>query len=209
MVAAPGTEAPSTLSCSDDYDAFIAYRRGDATSLARWLRARLQNFVLPDEIVRDIPPTKQAIHVRRPRIFLDTAYEKSSDDWLARKVFPALDKSDRLIVISTPLAFGAIQKDGTEQPNWLIREIDRFLFQNEGMSRDRPVDVVIGPGADPERVPGRLDAFRTIDWVDFRQFSWWRSYGHSQELDSGITKLVASLYDVPDHHLPLLYKEEV
>src|SRR5262249_11820352 len=201
--------APSAQWGFNHYDAFIAYRRGDGATLARWLRARLQNFALPDEIFRDIPPTKQAIHVRHLRVFLDTAYEKSSDDWLSTKVFPALDNSDRLIVISTPLAFAAIQKDGTEEHNWLIREIDRFLAYNEERSRTRPVDVVLGPGADPERLPGRLNAFKNIDWIDLRQFSWWGSYGLSHGLDSGITKLIASLYDVPDHHLPLLYNEEV
>lgn len=126
-----------------------------------------------------------------------------------KKVFPALDDSDHLIVISTPLAFETIQKDGREEPNWLAREIDHFLGPDEQTLKNRPVDVVVGPGADLKRFPGRLNEFRNLDWVDLRPFSWLRSYGLGSRLDSGVTKLVASLYDVPDRHLPLLYKEEI
>lgn len=70
------------------YDAFIAYRRADGGALARWLRTRLRNFVLPEQILRDIPLPKQAVHSRRPSIFLDTAYEKASDDWLEKRSSP-------------------------------------------------------------------------------------------------------------------------
>ena len=142
-------------------------------------------------------------------IFLDTAYEKPSDDWLREKVFPALDNSDRLIVISTPFAFGSIQKNSREEPNWLIREIDRFLGSKEDRPRKRPVDVVIGPRADLERFPGRLNDMKQRDPVDLREFSPLQSYGIGSHLDSGVTKLIAGLYDVPNRHLPLLYKEEI
>jgi WD40 repeat protein len=202
------TDSPTTQSKADHYDAFIAYRRADGAALAKWIRRRLKSFRLPEEILADLPPDKRALHARRPDVFLDTAYEKPSDDWLNEKVFPALDNSDRLIVISTPFAFESIKKNGREEPNWLTREIDRFLGNKEEISRKRPVDVVIGPRADLERYPGRLNDIEHRDPIDLRHFSGLRSYGVGSRLDDGVAKLIAGLYDVPNRHLPLLYKEE-
>jgi hypothetical protein len=34
----------------------LSYRRRDATQLAQWIRAKLQRFRLPPEIVRDLAP---------------------------------------------------------------------------------------------------------------------------------------------------------
>jgi hypothetical protein len=111
-----------------DYDAFVSYRRRDASRLAQWIRNRVQHFRLPPEILGELPHNKQELHSRRPRIWLDTSYEKSSDDFLHKKVFPALDRSARLIVVSTPAALENITgKDGTARDNWLVREIDHFL----------------------------------------------------------------------------------
>jgi hypothetical protein len=121
----------------DRFDAFISYRRGDATAIANWMRRKILNFRLPETILSDIPSDKQNLYARGPKIFLDTVYEKASDDWLQEKVFPALDKSDRLIVISTPFAFEQILgKNGQEEPNWLVREIDHFLGKSPENSPD-------------------------------------------------------------------------
>ena len=84
------------------YDAFISYRRRDGSEVARWLRGRLQRFRLPAEMLAALRPELRALHERRPRIWLDRAYEKASDDFLIRKVYPALDASARLIVVATP-----------------------------------------------------------------------------------------------------------
>src|SRR3712207_2483414 len=92
-----------------DYDAFISYRRRDAAALARWLRDRLKRFRLPREVLQLLPWSKQELHKRGLRIWLDKAYEKSSDDFLTKKIFPALDRSARLIVISTPSVFQTIR----------------------------------------------------------------------------------------------------
>src|SRR5436309_2028708 len=110
------------------YDAFLSYRRRDATRLAQWIRSRLQRFRLPLEILRALPPEKQDLHKRRPQIWLDTSYEKANDDFLINRIFPALDESRRLIVVCTPSALEQISgKDGKAQENWLVREVDHFL----------------------------------------------------------------------------------
>lgn len=192
-----------------DYDAFISYRRRDASALARWIRDRLQHYRLPPEVLKELAPQKKLLHERRPRIWLDRAFEKPSDDFLTGKVYPALDRSARLIVVSSPSVFDAIRaRDGNEKPNWLVREIDRFLGGRGVQNLQRPVDIVLGPGGDDHRFPGRLAERERWDWIDCRRFSWWRSLGLSEELDVACTKLVAGLYDVPETQLPALRQEE-
>ena len=191
------------------YDAFISYRRRDASSLARWIRDRLQRQTLPAEVVQGLAPEKRAIHERRPRIWLDSAFEKPSDDFLTKKIYPALDNSARLIVVSTPSAFETIQdRYGNEEPNWLVREIDRFLSVSATDKGPRAVDLVLGPRGTDDRFPGRLNEGRSWDWVDCRNLNWWRSLGFSEELDAAYTKLAAGLYDVPEAQLPALRREE-
>ena len=111
------------------------------------------------------------------------------------KIFPALDNSDRLIVILTSLAF-----DDKER---LMREIDRFFARNEEISTTRPVELIFGPNAE-ERFPERLIVFKNFEWIDFRQFSWWHRYGISSQLDSEIKKIIAWFYEVPDRDVPML-----
>jgi WD40 repeat protein len=192
-----------------EYDAFLSYRRRDATRLAQWVRSKLQHFRLPPEILRELSPHKQELHRRGPRVWLDTSYEKSSDDFLLKKVFPALDKSARLIVICTPAALERIhERDGTVQDNWLVREVDRFLSTSRAEELDRPIDVVFGPGAVEGNYPGRLSERPRWDWIDFRTFAAWRARWFTEALDGAVAKLVASLYDIPDRFLPDLRREE-
>ena len=118
---------PAQTSVSYDYGAFISYRRRDGAVLARWLRWRLQLFELPPELLSLLSEEARALHSRKPRIYLDTAYEKPSDDFLTKKIYPALDQSRRLILISTPSVFESIHDaDGREYPNWLVLEVGRF-----------------------------------------------------------------------------------
>src|SRR5262249_39536448 len=187
----------------------ISYRRRDATWLARWIRNKLLQFRLPPEIVQGLPRHKQELHDRRPQIWLDTSYEKSSDDFLLKKVFPALDTSARLIVVNTPAALENITaNDGTLQDNWLVREIDHFLREARAGESERPVDVVFGPGSMEGHYPGRLSEKPRWDWIDLRSFSIWRARTFSDTLDDGFAKLVAALYDVPDRFIPILRREE-
>ncbi len=190
------------------YDAFISYRRADGSALAGWIRNRLQKYRLPRDVLDMLPSEKRDLHLRGPRIYLDRAYEKSAADFLQDKIYPALDGSQRLIVLLTPSVFDPIRDvDGTETPNWLVQEIDRFIGPEDGGAH-RPVDVVLGPLAHADRFPGRLAGNRRWDWVDLRAFTWWRARGFSEELDAGFTKLAAALYDIPDTALPLMRQEE-
>jgi hypothetical protein len=52
------------------YDAFVSYRRRDATGLAQWIRSRLQRFRLPPEILSQLSRQKEELHERRPQIWL-------------------------------------------------------------------------------------------------------------------------------------------
>jgi hypothetical protein len=89
-----------------------------------------------------------------------------------------------------------------------VREIDRFL-NGVGVDKSpRPVDLVLGPGGSEDRFPGRLAEKERGDWIDFRHYTWWRSLRLSEELDVGLTKLVAGLYDIPEAQLPVLRREE-
>lgn len=207
--SAPAAQTADLPGPKYDYDAFVSYRRRDSTRLAHWIRSRLQRYRLPPEILEELSPDKQALHSRRPRIWLDTSYEKSSDDFLLKKVFPALDASARLIVVSTPAALENIAgKDGTARDNWLVREIDHFLGANGVEEGLRAIDVVFGPGAIEGRYPGRLSERSRWDWIDLRSFSRWYVDIFSGKLDRGLSKLVASLYEIPDRFLPILQREE-
>jgi WD40 repeat protein len=209
LSAPPPAEIAEPAQHKYEYDAFVSYRRRDATRLAQWIRNKLQRFRLPPEVLRELPHEKQELQTRGPRIWLDTSYEKSSDDFLLKKVFPALDQSARLIVVSTPAALENITgKDGKAQDNWLVREIDHFLGNVPADETNRPVDVVFGPGAIEGLYPGRLSEKPRWDWIDLRSFSMWRVRTFSETLDYGLTKLVAGLYDVPDRFIPLLRREE-
>lgn len=192
----------------NDYDAFISYRRGDASSIAHWIRHRLLKYKLPDDVLKILSAQAKALHEQRPRIFFDRAYEKSNEDFLNSKIFPALDASNRLIVISTPSVFDNIREsNGAEAPNWLVREIDYFV-SNPNASASRKIDLVLGPEGNEQLFPGRLAEKARWDWIDLRAYNKWRSFGFSEELDTGFLKLIASIYDVPEEALPLLRREE-
>ena len=70
----------------ESWDAFISYRRKDGAALARWIRGRLLRFHLPKEIFDRLDADSVALHDRRPRVWLDTVYERPSDDFLTKKV---------------------------------------------------------------------------------------------------------------------------
>lgn len=191
-----------------DYDAFISYRRSDASPIAHWIRNRLLKYKLPDEILPKLSVKALDLHKRRPRVFIDRAYEKANEDFLTSKIFPALDASARMIVISTPSVFDNIREaDGTEAPNWLVREIDYFVSK-PNTNTSRKIDLVLGPRGKEQQFPGRLSEKARWDWIDLRAFNKWRSFGFSEELDAGFLKLIASVYDIPEEALPLLRREE-
>lgn len=189
------------------YDAFISYRRRDGAGIAQWLARRLRKSRLPRDVIKSLSPDFQAIHKRHPSVFLDTGYEKASANFLEEKIFPALDGSSRFIVIVTPAAFEASHFDGIERENWLCEEIAYFYKGNERLGRIRPIDVVIGPGEDGSRFPGRLAENPHWDWIDLRSFRWWKAWFNERN-DAALSKLTAGLYDVSREFLPKLDAQE-
>jgi hypothetical protein len=308
---------------NERFDLFLSYRRKDGSKLAWWMVNKIQNFELPQPIIDNLTTETKKIYARRPAIFLDTSYERASEEWL-KTVFDALDRSDRLIVISTPSVFETITKvNGPPEPNWLVREVNRFLgdipceishvgvdasgatvveLTREGdippylayvdlpnvkpgyadlgpsyrfdtqvskigpillnflgigprpafrydrrtlmantdwvegevtyqstflstlnsgaggfvVTRLRPVNVILGPGAATERFPGWLDPTLPSrlnnkprrNWIDLRKYARWHNYGIGFGLDEEIGKLIAEIYDVPEQYLPMLYQVE-
>ena len=53
--SAPAAQTAEPAEPKHDYDAFVSYRRGDATRLAQWIRNRLQHFRLPPKILAELP----------------------------------------------------------------------------------------------------------------------------------------------------------
>ncbi|WP_164568321.1 hypothetical protein [Rhizobium ruizarguesonis] len=190
------------------YDVFVSYRRKDATPLAQWIRRQILNYRLPPEILKSLPDQNREMHERRPRVWLDTAYERASDDFLISNVFPALDRSKRLIVVATPSVQQPITTDGVVQDNWVVREIDYYLGGARVDEEWRPIDVVLGPGAQEGVYPGRLAERKRWNWIDCRAFGSWRSRVAGEPLDDALTKLIASLYQVPGELIPVLRQEE-
>jgi WD40 repeat protein len=189
------------------WDAFISYRRKDGLALAKWIRGCLLNFKLPKEVLGVLDAQSAELHKRRPRVWLDTVYERPSDDFLTKKVFPALDRSRRLLVVSTPSALEPIPGPTGPEPNWLVREVDRFILQGGADRNERPIDLVLGPGAADDKFPGPLAARTRFDWIDLRAFSWWRRWNPLDEsLDAAAAKLIAGLYSVPETSLPALQR---
>jgi WD40 repeat protein len=190
------------------FDAFIAYRRADGAALAKWARRTIRSFRLSRDLLEAIPVSKREVYERGPRVFLDKAYGKPSLDWLETKIFPAVDRSDRLIVVSSPLALMPIPgSNGEQMPNWVAREIERF-FETRSNADRAAVDVVVGPGADMERFPGKLADFRRVDPIDLRGFGRLAALGLDPRLGKAAGELVAAFYDIPIVHLPLLRDEE-
>ena len=105
----------------------------------------------------------------------------------------------------TPAALEQVYgREGEAQENWLVREVDHFLGSAAADQAIRPIDVIFGPGATEDKYPGRLSEKPRWDWIDFRRFSSWRSRTFTGQLDDGLIKLVAALYDVPDRFLPFV-----
>jgi WD40 repeat protein len=197
------------MTADEEYDAFISYRRVDGSALARWLQQRLKRFELPPEVVRTLEPWAQELHKNRPKIFLDTTYERPNQDFLSHKIYPALDRARRLIVISTPSALlPRSDRTGGLHENWLSLEISHYLADRNVADPTKPIDVVLGPGASESHFPGRLDENSRWDWIDLRSFGRWRMPWINENLDAGVTKLIAGLYDVREEYLPVLARQE-
>jgi hypothetical protein len=114
------------------FDAFISYRRKDGRTLAARLRDALEHYKLPRSIRRDR---------QRLKIYLDTAYERATEDFYENVILPALKRSRSIIVIAT---LGAYEARADGQRNWIEREIEDFRKLPQ---RAEGVRVVCGSGA--------------------------------------------------------------
>jgi hypothetical protein len=139
-----------------DYNAFISYRRSDGSAIANWLRAKLQNYVLPAEL---------ATGRRKLSLYLDTAFERANENFWTNNIEPALRSSQYLIVIATP---DSMRPKFNGQQNWVEREIDFFRKLPQG----RNVLVVRAKGKIDDELPARLlQDFPQISVVQMTSFT--------------------------------------
>jgi hypothetical protein len=183
------------MSTDASFDAFISYRRSDGADVARWLRQRLEQYRAPNFF--------SALRKRKLKIYLDTSYERSAQDFYEQNIKPALANSRFLIVIATPAAL--IQRESGI--DWIEREIGDFLAQR-GASR---VLVVRGAGDTSAPLPASLlERFPNIEIVDLRGASRWSflSISRTSRLNDELLKLVAVLLDVQTDDMPRLKQEQ-
>ena len=136
-----------------EYDAFTSYRRSDGRRVAEWLRRELERFR---------PPKKLAyVAAKKLRVYLDTAYERGTDDFYENSIRPALLASRYLIVVATPDAL----ERAPGKTDWMQRE--RADFANRPNARN--VLVARGAGGFPGTLPADLaERFPNIEIVDLR-----------------------------------------
>ena len=175
------------------FDAFISYRRSDGTKAARRLRQKLQLY--------DI--SKRLRHQRRRKlsVFLDTVYERGTDDFYERNIRPALLSSRRLIVLATPDAI--LRRDGDD---WIQREIQDFRAHRGSEN----ILVVRAAGDFLAQLPGDLDVTTpNIQIIDLRNDGFWSAVSplRSSRLADEWIKLIAPLFDVPPEDMPRLRRE--
>ena len=133
--------APQAVTDNFRYDCFISYRRSDGTKIAQWLRRHLVAYHLPRSLA--------STHSTKLAVYLDTVYERATNDFFEQNIVPALEASRFLLVIATPDA-NRKRTDGTA--NWVDREI-----QNSSKHRSAATSlscVLLG-----EFVVSKLDLF--------------------------------------------------
>ena len=190
------TPTPPQLTESFRYDCFISYRRSDGTAIAQWLRRHLIAYRLPKSF-SSARPTKLSVYI-------DTVYERATNDFFEQNIVPALQASRFLLVVATPDA----NKDRTDGTlNWVGREVKEFL---ETPQRNNIIAVrAAGKWTDP--LPGNLaDSFPNLDIIDAREASngLIRRMVDRLITPNEIFTLVASLYGIDQQKMPELRQEE-
>lgn len=172
------------------YDAFISYRRSDGTRHAAALRRALLDFRFP----RGFGDAPQ----RRLSVYLDTIYERATEDFFENTIKPALRESARLIVVRTP---DALKPRGDGTPNWLEREIAYFRTLPQG----RNVSVALANGEYGDPLPGALHHhFENVEVVDVRGLHRRLSAARTD----AVLTFIATLHDLPPERMPELRAEE-
>lgn len=182
------------LASNFTFDAFISYRRSDGTKAARRLRQKLQRY--------DIHRRLKHLRQRKLSVFVDSVYERGSDDFYERNIRPALLSSRRLIVLATP--------DAESRPNgedWVQREIMDFRAHRGAEN----ILVVRAVGDFLAQLPGDLNVTApNIQIIDLRHDGFWAALSplRSSRLADEWIKLIAPLFDVPFEDMPRLRREE-
>jgi len=177
-----------------DYDLFISYRRKDGRMIASWLRDRLVRYSLPRSFgVRSS---------KKLRVYLDTAYERATQDFWDDTILPALQKSNHFCVVATP---GAAEPGVDGQANWVEREIEAFRQTN----RAKNIFVIRPRGPALETLPGKLKELHPrIEQIEMREPSLWGRVIARTELRGALLQVAATLFEVPPTEMPLLRQEE-
>jgi WD40 repeat protein len=184
---------PTPASSTFDFDAFISYRRRDGSAVARWLRSRIESYRPPPGLAAGRKPLKA---------YVDTTFERATEDFWNQNIEPALRRSRFLAVVVTPSVFEP-RSDG--EPSWVEREIRVFL----SLPNRRNVVVVTAAGNPLDRLPEPLRSeFPRIDVVDLNDLGHRWNFARRATLQDRTLTILARLYDVPDTDMPLLRQEE-
>lgn len=190
------------------YAAFISYRRKDSTPLANWVMQRLARVKPPASLLKLLTPQQRERFERRDRrYFLDREFQAANPHFWNDRLEPALRSSSFLIVVASREAFTPL-RDG--RPNWVVREIETFYE----IHRDpRRIILLLGPGSNSAELPPSLVKIsKHWDWVDLRDFKaapWrWLSIRRLGILERELMTIVAALFAVPTHLVPVLRKAQ-
>ena len=176
------------------FEAFISYRRSDGAAFARRLRRALQDFRAPKSLRNSLTPL---------RVYLDTIYERATNDFYERVIRPALLESRYLIVVATPEAVDR----GPDKVDWIRREIHDFeAGPNAG-------NLIVVLAKDPVAVPlpGELNRrYPNLQLIDLRGLSALSFLNplKAARLSEGMVKLAAPLLGLAPEHMPSLLREE-
>jgi tetratricopeptide (TPR) repeat protein len=177
------------------YDAFVSYRRSDAQGAASWVRRELENF-RPPKRLRDRL-------TQRLRVYLDTAYERATNDFFEQNIKPALLASRYLVVLASPAAITREDKES----DWIWREIAVF----EAGPNAGNILVVRVAGEFDGPLPGDLkQRFPNMEIIDLRNTSrlWFLNPTRAARINDEKLKLLAPLLGVLPEDMPVLRQEE-
>ena len=183
-----GATSPRAPSEPFKFDVFISYRRKDGGPVAQSLRRSLMAYRLPKSLRGDQP--------RALSVYLDTVYERATEDFFNRTIIPALRDSRHLIVVHSPSVLER-RPDGSE--NWVSREVREFRRLPQG----NQVSVVVPEGGYDGPLAGDLHVeFPNLQRVPYRDGRRWFSPPHP-----GVLQLVAALHEIPESKMPELRLE--
>lgn len=177
------------------YDAFVSYRRSDAQGAANWVRRELENFRPPKRLRGRL---KQKL-----RVYLDTAYERATNDFFEQNIKPALLASRYLVVLASP---AAVTREN-QANDWIWREIAVF---ESGPNAGNILAVRVGGEFDGP-LPGDLgQRFPNMEIIDLRNTSrlWFLNPTRGARINDEKLKLLAPLLGVLPEDMPILRQEE-